>query len=153
VLGVSNANDIKTCCLSEHVSSCFVILLEVILKVACCTIKDLVLNLTSGEICPHMHVFPYPPIQHNICQFESRSFIMWIGQKVHRRLFFHRYPRAPKNIKMDIPNKLVSVFEARKLSTMYCMLPKVIQTRLTTNKGKYHEHELKGTVRQYLGII
>jgi hypothetical protein len=49
------------------------------------------------------------------------------------RLFLHIYSRALKNIKKAIPNKVMFIFEAWKLSTMNYMLPKFIETRLTTN--------------------
>jgi hypothetical protein len=49
-------------------------------------------------------------------------------------LFLHGYSFALKNIKKDIANKVISVFEVWKLSTMNYMLPKSIQTHFATNR-------------------
>jgi hypothetical protein len=48
--------------------------------------------------------------------------LIWICQKVYKRLFFYRYSSAPENIKNNISNEVVLVIEVCKFSTMYYVL-------------------------------
>ncbi|MCI39107.1 hypothetical protein A2U01_0060336, partial [Trifolium medium] len=103
-------------------------------RAACPTIKSSVVNPTSGETPVKSTQACFPPTQSSpslnvdlpsngpVKKFTDASFFT----DTHARL---------KTSKKDVPNKVMSVFEVGKLSTMNYMLPKSIQTRLTIDKA------------------
>jgi len=98
---VSKANGIKACWLSEHDFSCLTTLLDSAFRAACPTVKAPTPKLTSGETPSQVHTCMFssnPFVHHNICRPKCRSSILWVSQKVHRRLLLHRYSRPPEFI-------------------------------------------------------
>jgi hypothetical protein len=129
----------KACWLSEHAFLCLATLHEAASRAACPSKSPSPqFNKWRNSSQIHTCMFPaYSPIHHNIRRSESLLSFPRVSQKVHRCLLFYWYSCTPKNIKKDIPDKVVPIFEAWKLSAMHDVLPKVIQARLTTNKTNF----------------
>jgi hypothetical protein len=79
--------------------------------------------------------FTYPSIYHNIRWAKCQFSFFWVSQEVHWCLFLYRNSYTSKNIKEHIFDQVMLIFEACKLPTMSCMLPK---SHKSESYSKYH---------------
>jgi hypothetical protein len=87
---VSNTNGIKTCWLSEHTFSCFIILLDAASRDVYPKVKSLVSDSQVEKLKSnsHKHVCLYPSMNQNIHRSKCQSHILWVSQKIRMCLFF-----------------------------------------------------------------
>jgi hypothetical protein len=119
---------------AEYIFSCLTTLPEASWRATCNTVKVSVFNLTNGETTAKFTLACFPSAHSYTITSVSLRVDLWICQKVHKYLFFRRYFCAFKNIKKNISDKVVPVFKVWKLSTIYCVLPKIIRIHLTKNR-------------------
>jgi hypothetical protein len=106
-------------------------LLETALRIVYLMVKVSILNLTSNETpFKSTHASAYPLVHRTSASLRVDRPSRGSAKKFTLTSFF-------TYIKKDDSDKVVHVFEARKLSTMHCVLPKVIHTPLMINMTNF----------------